>query len=330
MALSALPVPVVAGLCILTFLLGRFVQQSSLLPEPGAIPEETTKLSRRAVVEVPVNSREVLPAEVKAPVPCLHSDLDPLDPAQLERSFLELTGLNRIRPPMPAAQSGDDFYRVIPFQILSWYPRIVVFPGFIDKARCDHVIDLANQRLFPSGLAYRAGEHVTSEQEVRTSKGTFLAAEEDHAGILAWIEERIAAATMLPAQNGEAFNVLRYENMQHYDSHYDTFDPKDFGPQPSQRIATVLLYLSEVEEGGETVFKREGKGNGERVITDWRSCDDGSFMYKPRQGDAVLFWAVDPSGKIDPHALHGGCPVRKGVKWVATKWIRSLGRDGPI
>ena len=38
----------------------------------------------------------------------------------------------------------------------------------------------------------------------------------------------------------------------------DTFDPKVFGPQPSQRIATVLVYLSDVEEGGETVFKKEG------------------------------------------------------------------------
>ena len=38
----------------------------------------------------------------------------------------------------------------------------------------------------------------------------------------------------------------------------DSFDPKQFGPQPSQRIATVLTYLSDVEEGGETVFKKEG------------------------------------------------------------------------
>jgi len=50
--------------------------------------------------------------------------------------------------------------------------------------------------------------------------------------------------------------------------------------------------------------------DGDRVINDWRNCDDGSFKYKPRLGDAVLFWGVYPDGEIDPHSLHGGCPVR--------------------
>lgn len=323
--------PVVAGLCVLTFLAGRFLQQSTLLPDPNVPTEKApTNLPRRAVVEVPTVSREVLPASFKAPVSCLGPEFDPLDPAKFEAGFLELSGLNAVRPPVTPALSGDNFYRMIPFQILSWYPRIVVFPGFIDKKRCNHIVDMANRRLFPSGLAYRAGEKIDSNQEVRTSKGTFLSAEEDSEGVLAWVEERIAAATLLPAGYGEAFNVLRYEDNQHYDSHYDTFDPKDFGPQPSQRIATVLLYLSEVEEGGETSFLREGRDNGEKVISDWRACDDSVFKYKPRMGDAVLFWATKPNGVIDPHALHGGCPVKKGIKWVATKWIRSQGRDGPL
>jgi hypothetical protein len=49
---------------------------------------------------------------------------------------------------------------------------------------------------------------------------------EDDSAPLAWLEERIAAATLLPSSHGEAFNVLHYENDQHYDSHMDTFDPK--------------------------------------------------------------------------------------------------------
>ncbi len=81
----------------------------------------------------------------------------------------------------------------------------------------------------------------------------------------------------------QAFNVLHYQHDQHYDSHMDSFDPKDFGPQPNQRIATVLLYLSEVLEGGETVFKKEGvdgEGRGRDVggwEGGWRSSMGGLF-----------------------------------------------------
>ena len=45
-----------------------------------------------------------------------------------------------------------------------------------------------------------------------------------------------AAVTGVPAGHGEAFNVLRYEDGQHYHSHYDTFDAEGYGAQASQRV----------------------------------------------------------------------------------------------
>lgn len=56
-------------------------------------------------------------------------------------------------------------------------------------------------------------------------------------------------------------------------------------------------------------------------MTDWASCEPGEFKYTPRMGDAVLFFSLDPDLRINPRSLHGGCAVRKGEKWVATKWI---------
>jgi prolyl 4-hydroxylase len=50
----------------------------------------------------------------------------------------------------------------------------------------------------------------------------------------------------------------------------------------------------------------------------WHGC----AQYKPRQGDALMFFSMHPNGTFDKHALHGGCPVTKGEKWVATKWLR--------
>jgi prolyl 4-hydroxylase len=42
------------------------------------------------------------------------------------------------------------------------------------------------------------------------------------------------------------------------------------------------------------------------------------------QGDALLFWSMRPDAQEeDPASMHTGCPVTKGVKWTATKWIHA-------
>lgn len=40
-------------------------------------------------------------------------------------------------------------------------------------------------------------------QDMRTSEGTFLSAADDHDGVLHWLEEKIAAVTLLPVHHGE-------------------------------------------------------------------------------------------------------------------------------
>jgi len=277
-----------------------------------------------------------LPTKSKGAVQAWPAPTDPLDPVQLENYMLGASGLLKVRPPLQPAPSGEDFVRAIPFQVLSWFPRIVVYPGFVDRARCEHVVKISKAIMYPSGLAYRPGENSDPNQQTRTSTGTFLSTSQDPDGVLAWIEERIAAITLIPRENGEPFNVLHYENMQHYDSHMDSFDPKEFGPQPSQRIATVLVYLSDVEEGGETAFPMGSKwadpdmpARLKEQGVKFSDCAEGHVAYNPKAGDAVLFYSFHTNVTMDSAAMHTGCPVVKGIKWAAPVWIHIDEYDPP-
>ena len=224
--------------------------------------------------------------------------------------------------PHAVGVSGNANTTTLDFQVLSWEPHAVLYRNFASVQECDHIKSLAASRLAPSGLALREGEKPEETKDIRTSSGTFLSQKQDPAGVLLAVEKRIADATHVRHEHGEPFNVLRYTRGQKYDSHYDTFDPESYGPQTSQRIASFLLYLTDVEAGGETHFPLEGPNGLERLKNiDYKSCD-GGLRVRPRAGDALLFWNVHPNRTFDKHALHGGCPVEKGEKWVATKWIR--------
>ncbi|XP_049358363.1 probable prolyl 4-hydroxylase 9 [Solanum verrucosum] len=225
---------------------------------------------------------------------------------------------------LPNGDTGEHSLTSIPFQVLSWFPRALYFPNFATIEQCQGIIKMAKADLKPSSLALRKGETAENTKGIRTSSGMFISASEDKTGILNLIEEKIAKATMIPRTHGEAFNVLRYETGQSYHSHYDAFDPSQYGPQKSQRVASFLLYLSDVEEGGETMFPFESAQNMDANY-DFRKCI--GLKVKPRRGDGLLFYSLFPNGTIDPTSIHGSCAVIRGEKWVATKWIRDQEMD---
>nr|ACG37571.1 prolyl 4-hydroxylase [Zea mays]AEP37744.1 prolyl 4-hydroxylase 3 [Zea mays] len=241
------------------------------------------------------------------------------DPEEADMPVPRERLLDAAWPEMPYGESGEAAPSLIPYQILSWQPRALYFPQFATSEQCENIVKTAKERLKPSTLALRKGETAESTKGIRTSSGTFLSANEDPTETLAEIEKKIARATMLPRNHGEPFNVLRYNIGQRYASHYDAFDPAQYGPQKNQRVASFLLYLTDVEEGGETMFPYENSENMD-IGYDYEKCI--GLKVKPRKGDGLLFYSLMVNGTIDRTSLHGSCPVIKGEKWVATKWIR--------
>lgn len=48
----------------------------------------------------------------------------------------------------------------------------------------------------------------------------------------------------------------------------------------------------------------------------------GHVFYRPKRRDALLFYDKEPDYKMeDRYSQHTGCPVVKGVKWNAVKWV---------
>jgi prolyl 4-hydroxylase len=183
---------------------------------------------------------------------------------------------------------------------------ISIFRKLIPRSFCTYLMQLAAPAL------QRAEVHDDDEglrvHEMRTNSiARFSVTDMDV--VLRLIEQQIAAISGLPLQFQEDLNVLRYLPGEEYRPHFDFFDPRvaRFREQLAtrgQRVATVLVYLSDGFEGGDTAFEQL------------------SFRFRGEPGDAIVFRNVDAAGEPDRRTLHAGLAPSSGEKWVISKWIR--------
>ena len=215
-------------------------------------------------------------------------------------------------------------------------PRAYVWHGFMSPEECDHVIAAAEPLMERSGVVDSKTGAPTVDP-IRTSYGAFLPIAHDE--VVARIETRAAEWAMVPVTHQEQLHVLRYAEGQQYKDHHDAFDAtvreKIAFDNGRQRLATVLMYLSDVDEGGETVFPHPSaawSGTADRTGGEdggWSACASRGPAAKPKKGDALLFYDLTLKGDLDDAATHAGCPVIRGVKWTATKWMHERPYDNP-
>lgn len=223
--------------------------------------------------------------------------------------------------------SSDDAAgsRNITIETLSLKPLVLSVKGFLTDDECDYIAKQAEPTLQYSGVSLMDADVGKAASNWRTSQSTFLSAQGDQ--ILMDIEHRTASLTRVPRSHQEHVQVLRYGHTEKYDAHHDYFDPESYRSDQNtlsliqygkkNRFATVFWYLTDVEDGGHTIFPRAG-GLREVSFTD---CSRG-LKVKPQKGKVIIFYSLDASGARDPSSLHGACPVGEGnVKWAANKWI---------
>jgi prolyl 4-hydroxylase len=185
-------------------------------------------------------------------------------------------------------------------------PDLAVLDQLLSNDECDELILRSREKLARSTAVDPATGQPTVIKN-RSSFGTYFLNEEDE--FIASIDRRISQLLRWPIDHSEGIQILRYEIGGEYRPHFDYFPPDQPGSgahvsHGGQRIATLIMYLNDVDDGGETIFPAVG------------------LSVVPGRGRAVYFGYCDDCDQIDPLTLHGGAPVRAGEKWIATKWLR--------
>ncbi|CAE7843568.1 P4H7, partial [Symbiodinium microadriaticum] len=208
------------------------------------------------------------------------------------------------------------------------FPREVQ-DGFLSEPECEILKQQVAGRLEPAKVVQKADNQYDEQVSVRNNRQIWLnyTQERDDPDVFHLLK-RMHRASRIPDDDAEALQIGHYGVGEKYETHQDS-DPRNDVARP----ATLIVYLNDVEDGGETLFPL---GNRHDCTMQWRAAADGSSVFgasaccdrsdllrvSPKKGRAVLFFNHDAAGRKDRMAQHAACPVKQGEKWIAQRWFR--------
>lgn len=174
---------------------------------------------------------------------------------------------------------------------------------FLSTDECDQVRSLIQTKLRPSTIVHE-GEY---DKSIRTSSTCDLGHLES--SLINEIDNRICDLLDIDIDYSEVTQGQQYEIGEEFKEHHDYFDGSDFLIEEhtrflGQRTYTVMIYLNNVEKGGETFFSSLNKS------------------FKPIKGDALIWNNLNYDGMPNKNTIHQGKPVISGYKSIITKWFR--------
>jgi len=210
---------------------------------------------------------------------------------------------------------------------LSCSPRVFEIRNFLSDIEVQHLLQLIEKAdLEESTVASNANSERTVNDGVRTSRNTWIGRQTDvitdaiyrRAADLMHMDEsllRWRRPTEIPEFTesqiavSEKLQAVHYDVGQQFAAHHDFTMPGLVNMQPS-RFATILFYLNDDMEGGETSFPRWLNGKTQEPL-----------KVKPEKGKAILFYNLLPDGNYDERSQHAALPVTSGEKWLTNLWI---------
>jgi prolyl 4-hydroxylase len=180
--------------------------------------------------------------------------------------------------------------------------ELFIVRGFLDSGLCAALIDRIDRNRRPSTIADDQGK----DEYFRTSETCDLDGGDP---VVATVNALICDLLGLPAELGEPLQGQRYAQGQEFKPHTDTFEPGRLDyfqhcAERGNRSWTAMCYLNQPEDGGATRFKTIGK------------------TIQPETGKLLCWNNLLADCRPNPATLHQGMKVRKGTKYVLTKWFR--------
>jgi prolyl 4-hydroxylase len=199
----------------------------------------------------------------------------------------------------------------MPFEIISELPRIREYKDFLSADDCKMLIDYAAPSVQPGMVVDPLGNSVIDYAH----RDAFSTHFKNDNPLIDVIIDRVSNAIDIDKSCFEKITFIKYEPGQEFKFHQDYFVPtesingkesatdircKDGG----NRISTVLLYLNNVEDSGETIFP-------------WLDV-----FIRPEIGKLLQFDYGYDDFMLNLKSQHAGLPPSTHDKWIATIWIR--------
>jgi hypothetical protein len=220
-------------------------------------------------------------------------------------------------------------------QLVSQAPNVFLVHDFLTSSECDAVVTMAGSDMVPSLCGawqqkwsenqqkhYYANWKTGESQWEKPADDPEVDASETRTSTTVRVEKAdvpviVSRITALLGDCNErqleAFSVLRYASGQFFKPHTDVWQHGKWssgGFTDSTRLATVFVYLNDVDEGGETVFSR---------------CRPAPLAIKPKKGMAVVHFPArrDPAFGFRhdwPRTEHESAPA-VDEKWIFATWM---------
>jgi prolyl 4-hydroxylase len=181
------------------------------------------------------------------------------------------------------------------------YTEPVFYPDFITPEQSNKIKLLAEPEFTESTTVSGI------DTDIRKSQTAWLSRDEP---VVKNIIEQVCAITNLPFSHAEKMQVVKYGPNGYYNEHYDAScdnnkECVEFEKNGGQRKITMLIYLNDDFEGGETNFPTLKQ------------------TYKPQKNGGLLFYSLQNDGnQCHPKSLHAGVPVKSGNKYICNVWVR--------